>query len=90
MLKKWDANWAKEVNFFSDACPGRNRNWNALALFQAFVSLEAKHNRLLADLVTIGDILLSGCEIKSFYVVVCCNVYDFVFWQTVVTLGSSK
>ena len=43
MLKKWDANGAKEVNFFSDACPGQNRNWNVLALFQAFVSLEAKH-----------------------------------------------
>ena len=40
-LKKWDANGAQEIKFFSNACPGQNRNWNILGLFCAFVNLEA-------------------------------------------------
>ena len=41
ILKKWDANGAQEIKFFSDACPGQNQNWNILDLFCAFVNLEA-------------------------------------------------
>ena len=44
MLQKWDKQGGiKEVNFFSNACPGQNRNWNILASLRSFLSFKSKN-----------------------------------------------